>query len=249
MTRVPYTLTGPIGARGTLGLIVLQEDETIEQDFRRFFPAGDIAVYASRIPSGADLTPETLSAMEAALPRAAGLFPSMLEFDAIAYACTSGATVIGTDRVAALILGAAKVRAVTDPLTATMAALSHVGARRIALVSPYVAEVSDSMRAVLARHSVETVTFASFEEQVEARVARIAPASIRDAAMRIGQGPEADAVFLSCTNLQTLDIIDDLEAALGKPVISSNQALAWHMARIAGIGAVPQGCGRLMATG
>ena len=59
-------------------------------------------------------------------------------------------------------------------------------------------------------------------------MARIAPASIKAAARAAAKG--AQAVFLSCTNLRTLDIIDDLEAELGLPVISSNQVLAWHMA-------------------
>ena len=60
-------------------------------------------------------------------------------------------------------------------------------------------------------------------------MARIAPASIHSAALAVGQSEEVDAVFLSCTNLRTLDIIDDLEAVLQKPVLSSNQALAWDM--------------------
>lgn len=249
MTRAPYRLVGPIGARGVLGLIVLQEDETIEQDFRRLFPHGDVALYVNRIPSGADLTPETLAAMEASLPQAAALFPSGLEFDTIAYACTSGATVIGTDRVADLVRGVAKVRAVTDPLSATLAAMAAVGAGRIAMLSPYVAAVSASMRDRLAMHGVRTVRFASFEQQQEAVVARIDPASIRAAVLDLAGEGGAEAIFLACTNLRTLDIIEDLESETGLPVIASNQALAWHMARLAGAGMPRAACGRLMRMG
>jgi maleate isomerase len=85
----------------------------------------------------------------------------------------------------------------------------------------------------------------SFGEELEARVARIDPKSIQAAALEIGRDPEVDAVFLSCTNLRTMDIIDALEDELGKPVVSSNQALAWHMAQLAGLTAGPNAPGKL----
>ncbi len=89
MPGLPYTLTGLIGAAASLGLIVLQADEVIEQDFRRLFSAARAAVHVTRIPSGADLTAETLAAMEAALPEAARLLPPSIDFTAGGYACTS----------------------------------------------------------------------------------------------------------------------------------------------------------------
>ncbi len=249
MTRLPYDLTGPIGARASLGLVVLQSDEVIEQDFRRLFPVGDTALYVTRIPSGADVTGATLAAMETALPAATALLPPSVDFAAIGYACTSGATVIGPTRVADLVRGAAKVAAVTDPLSATLTAFAALGCRRIGLVSPYVAEVSDALRAALTAHGLEIGAFGSFEEKEEARVARIAPASIRAAALAIGSPDEVDAVFLSCTNLRTLPIIADLEAELQKPIVSSNQALAWQMARLASLEPLDPAFGRLMTQG
>ncbi len=248
MEKLAYSLTGPIGARASIGLIVLQADEVIEQDFRRLFPAGDVAVYTTRIPSGADLTGETLAAMEAALPAATALLPPSVDFGAVGYACTSGATVIGPQKVAALVSGAVRTRAVTDPLTAVLAACRALEVRRIGLVSPYVAEVSGALRGALVDGGFEITAFGSFEEQVEARVARIAPDAIRAAALAIGARPEVEAVFLSCTNLRTLDIIEDLEAELGKPVLASNQVLAWHMARLAGIEDAGRKVGRLMTS-
>jgi maleate isomerase len=247
MARLAYTLTGPIGAQARLGLVVLQADEIIEQDFRRLFPTGDVAVYVTRIPSGADLTPETLAAMATALPEAARLFPPSVAFDVVGYACTSGATVIGPARVAALVQGAVRATAVTEPLSAAVAAFRGLGVRRIGLISPYVAEVSVALRAELAAAGLEVVAFASFEEKVEARVARIAPSSIRDAAVAIGEQQAVEAIFLSCTNLRALGVIDAIERELGKPVIGSNQALAWQMARLADVGPLDRAYGRLMA--
>jgi len=65
MKSMSFDTTGPIGTQGTLGLIVLRADETLEQDFRRLFASGDTALYITRIPSGDELTTDTIAAMEA----------------------------------------------------------------------------------------------------------------------------------------------------------------------------------------
>ncbi len=246
MTSFPYRLVGPIGTEATLGLIVLQADETIEQDFRRLFPHPEVALYVSRIPSGAEITPDTIAEMEAELPRAASLFPRSAEIDVTGYACTSGTTLIGADKVAGLVAANVKTKAVTDPLTAAVTAFEALGVGALAIVSPYVASVADAMRGAFEARGFAVPATLSFGEQVEARVARIDPASIREAALQVGARPGVEAVFLSCTNLRTLDIIDGLEESLGCPVVSSNQALAWHMARLAGASGSPEAPGRLL---
>jgi maleate isomerase len=229
-----FRLTGPIGSRAVLGLIVLQSDETLEPDMQRIFAAQDIAVYVSRVPSGIEVTPDTLAAMEAELPRAAGLFPPSLQFDTIAYGCTSGATVIGPERVARAVRSAADVAQVTNPLSAVIAGLTALGTPRIGLLSPYIASVTTPMEAAFAVQDITVAQSVTFDESEDAKVARIDPESIYEAALEAGRG-DVQAVFLSCTNLRTLDIIPRLEDTLGKPVVSSNQALAWHMARLSGI--------------
>lgn len=249
MTAFPYALTGPIGSKATLGLIVLQVDETIEQDFRRLFAGPEIALYVSRIPSGADLNPDTIAQMETALPQAAGLLPPAASFDAVGYGCTSGTTLIGADRVAALVKSAARTRHVADPLTAALAAMRGLGAGAVGIVSPYIDSVAQPIRAAFERAGFAVPATLSFGEAVEARVARIDPASIRAAALAVGAEAGVEAVFLSCTNLRTLDILDDLEQALGLPVVSSNQALAWQMMLQAGLAPPPHAPGRLFRQG
>ncbi|WP_300034751.1 aspartate/glutamate racemase family protein [uncultured Roseobacter sp.] len=245
MENFPYQLTGPIGTGATLGLVVLQTDETVEQDFRRLFRADDTALYVTRIPSGADVTPDTLRAMQKALPEATRLLPAAAEFDCVSYCCTSGATLIGPDNVARIVRENASVRAVTDPLTASRAACKAVGAEKLAIVSPYIAAVAAPISDAFSEAGFKVTGALSFGEEIEARVARIDPASIHTAALSAGESSDCDAVFLSCTNLRTLDIIDDLEERLGKPVISSNQALAWHTAGLAGGTALDHPPGRL----
>ena len=80
---------------------------------------------------------------------------------------------------------------------------------------------------------------------MDARVARIDPSSLVEAARVLAERSDMDAVFLSCTNLQTLDVIEGLEAELNLPVLSSNQVLGWHMAQLAGVDVT--GHGRLFA--
>lgn len=246
MNHFPYDLTGPIGSAATLGLIVLQSDETVEQDIRRLFAGPDVALHFTRIPSGADVTPETLAEMERDLPRAASLLPPSARFGSVGYACTSGSTMIGPERVSDLIRGACHTQATTNPLTAARAALRALGVTRLGVVSPYVASVAEPVRRALSETGVETPVTLSFGEATEARVARISPASIRAAALDLGGRGGLDGIFLSCTNLRTLDVIDSIEAELDLPVLSSNQVLAWHMAAQAGLPL--SGPGRLFQT-
>ncbi|MDH5799136.1 MAG: Asp/Glu racemase [Paracoccaceae bacterium] len=229
MSHVPYTLDADDPAAPPLGLIVLSADETIEPEFRRYFADHPSPVYVSRIPSGLEVTPTTLAAMEAALPAAADLLPKGLRYRAVGYACTSASSVIGSDRVADMIRQTCATDAVTDPIRATAAEARSLGISRLALLSPYVEEVNEPLRTAFGEIGLEMDHFASFGEAEESRVVRISKGSIVDAAISLGRDPSVEGVFLSCTNLRTIDAIPVIEAAIGKPVLSSNRSLAWHL--------------------
>lgn len=246
MTAFAYDLTGPIGTAGTIGLIVLQVDETLEQDMRRLFPDPATAIYVNRIPSGADLNPDTIAEMEQALPDAARLLPGAAAFDAVAYACTSGTTLIGADRVRDLVKASCNTKQVCDPLTAVLDALAHLDLGRVSILSPYISSVAEPIRAAFERAGHTVPASLSFGEEQEARVARIAPASIARAARHLAGEARTDAIFLSCTNLRTLDVIDDLEAELGIPILSSNQVLGWALGRAMPVSSPGKGPGRLL---
>ncbi len=229
-----------------LGLIALQSDETIEADMRRLLP--DYAeLLVSRVPSNEEVSSDTLAAMEAHLARSAALFPRGAEFDAIGYGCTSGTAQIGAEAVAGEIRAAVSTKAVTEPLSSLVAACEHLRLRRLALLSPYVAQVSEKLRSALGQSDIDTPVFGSFDVAEEATVVRIAPQSIMEAALRLMEDAEVDALFLSCTNLRALDVIAPLEARLQKPVLSSNQVLAWHMMQLSRCTAPKQATGSLFA--
>ena len=227
-----------------MGLVVLQQDESIEPDIRRL--VGDQAeILVTRVPSGDEVTPETLAAMEDHLEGAAVLLPSAARFSVIGYACTSGAAQIGPARVASILQQTTGAPQASDPTSALIAACRAMGITRLGLLSPYVPEVSARIQTVLGDAGIETPVFGSFNVAEEARVVRIDAASIRDAAVQLAQDGGIEAVFMSCTNLRTLDLIAPLEAELGLPVLSSNQVLAWHMSRLAGTELAPGDWGKL----
>ncbi|NQU56913.1 MAG: Asp/Glu racemase [Rhodospirillales bacterium] len=235
-----------LGARATLGLIVLETDETIEPEFKWMIDLDDVCLYHSRVPSDAEVTPETLARMEAEIPRAVSLLPSNAPLSVIGYACTSGATIIGEDNIARAINSVRPGIATSNPISAAKAALGVLGVKRIGFVTPYVADVSLAMRENLERSGFEISAFSSFEQGEEKIVTRISPASVLEAVLATGAGEDCDGVFVSCTNLRVGGIIEEAEKRLGKPVISSNQALAWHMLRLAGIDDSIVGKGRLL---
>ncbi len=242
---LPFETDHGIGHRAALGLIVLQSDETIEVEFREFTGLDGVSLLQSRIQSGSEVTTETLARMEAEIPASVGLLPQAASFDVIGYACTSGATIIGEEKVTAAIQRAKPGVAATNPLTAVKAAFRALGVTRIGFVTPYIAGVSAAMRRNLEASNFHIATFGSFEQSDEHTVARIASSSVLQAILHIGGAHDCEAVFASCTNLRTVDVIEEAEAKLGKPVISSNQALAWHMLRLAGISDKPSGFGTL----
>jgi len=228
----PYTRQ--IETRRTLGLIALQSDRTIEDDFRRLIP-GDVSVLASRVPSALDVTLDTLAEMEGALTGAAALFPVGHRFDVVGYGCTSGTAQIGAHVIAERVKAGTDADQVSEPVSALIAACRMLGLRRIAILSPYVASVSDRLRYVLRAADIETPTFDSFDEANEAAVTQIDAESISAAALSVMHGAQVDGLFLSCTNLRTLDVIAPLQDQLGLPVLSSNLVLAWHMLRLSGL--------------
>jgi maleate isomerase len=185
--------------------------------------------------------------MAAELPAAASLLPNSFTYQAVGYGCTSGTAVIGADQISLLVQQGCTTTAVSNPLTALIAGCKELGIQRLAFLSPYLESVSDHLRARIHEAGIETPIFGTFNEEVEANVVRISADAIIKAAVQLGQQSECDGIFLSCTNLRTLDVIADIEKRINKPVLSSNQVLAWHLAKLAGVSLPHHGYGRLIS--
>ncbi|WP_187430845.1 Maleate isomerase [Roseobacter fucihabitans] len=229
--QFPYVLDTK--KRPQLGLIVLQSDVTLEDDMRQLLPAS-VSLHVSRVPSAQTVTAETLAQMEDHLAAAAGLFPRGLCFDMLGYGCTSGTAQIGASRIAQCLRQGTQARQVSEPLSALVTVCGALDVTRIAFLSPYIESVSNTLRETLAAHGIQTPAFGSFCEEQEARVAQIDSASIYDATCRLAEETNVQAVFLSCTNLRTLEVIPQLSRSTGLPILSSNLVLAWHMLQATG---------------
>ncbi|MCM2562403.1 Asp/Glu racemase [Lutimaribacter sp. EGI FJ00015] len=242
----PYELDHGFGDGLRLGLIVLSTDESLENEARTVLAGRPLSLLHARIPAEADVTPEKLAMMAEQMTATAERLPRGL--DVIGYGCTSASTIIGPDRVAALIRKAHPGVKVSTPITAVTAALKALGVGRVGYGSPYVKTVTAPMRAYLAEQGIDTVAEASFDQGDDYTVARITEDSTRNMLNKLAENDAADGFFASCTNLRTFGIIDTVEAETGRPVVSSNQAMLWHMLQLAGVDARGWGPGRLFQT-
>lgn len=232
MTALPYELTPDVPESAPMGLIVLSVDETLELEFRQDFATSPASIYVSRIHSATEVSTESLGAMDSQLAAAADLLPKTRHYPVVAYGCTSASAVIGSDRIEQIVKSTCDVAMVTNPLRAAIAQAEAAQVSRFALLSPYVEEVNVPLRAAFAKAGLTTDVFGTFAEPSEAKVARISDASILDAALRLGADPNVEALFLSCTNLRTRQVLPQIRERLKKPVFSSNQCLSWHMQQV-----------------
>ena len=157
-----------------------------------------------------------------------------IEPDVVAYACTSGSFVNGLEGERALreaMEAAGAARTVTTS-GALLEALTALGVRRVALGTPYVAELGALLAAFVAEAGFEPVSLANLD--LDGGIADLATSDVERLAAA-AHVPGAQAIFLSCTNLPTVGVLAGLEARYGMPVLSANQVTMWAAARAAGI--------------
>jgi maleate isomerase len=225
--------------------VVAPFDFALDRELWRWAP-DDVSLYLTRLPFFT--TPVTVEMAVAigdrrALRRATRdvLTPRP---GVVTFACTSGSFVGGATgeyvlRRTMLEAGAPTVSTTSGAL---VEALQLLGIRRLAVATPYIDAVTDRLASFLGEHEVETVA-----RQGLGLLGNIWRVSY-DEVVRIVRAvdrPDADALFISCTNLPTYDVIDPLEHALGKPVVTANQVTMWAALRAIGRAAV--GGGALLA--
>jgi len=243
--KMSYELSDDRAA--AMGLIVLKTDELIEYELGKLFLGLGLRVHQTRIESAPDVRPETLATMADGMTAAATLIPRDADIRAIGYGCTSGATIIGEQKVTDLVQVAHPKMPVTNPLSALKAACKALNIKRLGVVSPYVENVTDALCAAVEAEGVSISAVGAFNQSDDQTVARISPRSTLAGYLEVGAGA-CDAVFASCTNLRAMEVIAEAEAALKKPVLCSNQVLGWHMLRLSGNESQPSGYGKLFET-
>ena len=227
--KFDFYLSSDENSPSPMGLVVLQVDETIEGEFREAFGTSKNQIFVTRIPSGLEVTAESLISMERHIKAAAKLLPQSREFSVIGYGCTSASAIIGSEKISELIKSGCHTRKVTNPLLAATEYAKHIKVSKLALLSPYIEEVNTPLRKAFGNNGLSTEVFGTFGEGKEEKVARISESSTIEAAITLGQNESVEAVFISCTNLRTFNCLGKIANEINKPVFSSNQSLAWHM--------------------
>jgi maleate cis-trans isomerase len=120
-------------------------------------------------------------------------------------------------------------------------ALRALGAARVSLASPYAPWLNERLRQYLTAAGFEVLAMQGLNTQAHAAVT---PERIEALVMEVDR-PEAQAIFISCSNFPTLGLIESLERKLAKPVVASNQASMWKMLRLMGDRRALPGAGRL----
>lgn len=127
---------------------------------------------------------------------------------------------------------------------AVIQALAHLGARRVALATPYSEEATLRSKAHLEAHGLSVVSWGRLEEVKN--IYDETPQRAYALARRVDV-PEAQAVFISGVGMPSIDVLDKLERDLGKPVLSSASAMMWNALRVAKVGASIAGYGSLLS--
>lgn len=230
-----------------VGLIIPSSNRMVEQEMVRRFPPGVQPHVARLRMTGGYHVP--LAQLLPRISEAAGTLADA-KCDAIAFHCTATAMESGSAGETAILdaLRAGAHDRVTTTAGAVRRALDALGARRLVLVTPYGDETT--------AHEVTFLHDAGYEVLRAVATDRggsdaycSTPSSFWYDAVRAAAHAEADAYFLSCANIVCFDRIESLEHELGRPVVTSNQAVIWDALRIAGATEAPAGLGRLFATG
>ncbi|MEZ5926768.1 MAG: aspartate/glutamate racemase family protein [Hyphomicrobiaceae bacterium] len=244
--KLEATFGGGPGAGWSYGFIGLATDRACEHDVRAFLPDDEtVELFGVRVPMATVATNETLAALSDHVGEAARNIMPWGRLDAIGFGCTSGSVAVGTSLLARKINAEKPGVPVVNPVDGAIEALRLLGASRIALLTPYQAGPSALIENYFGESGLEAVTKASFFLDGDPDMNRVSAECLIEAGAQLGSHRQAEALFISCTGLVTHKVIAPLEARLGKPVVTSNQALTWGMLRAAGDRRPLKGRGRL----
>lgn len=233
-----------------IGIVGPAGNMALEAELPRHLPPGFAINHArAQRPGGTDLTAESLREMGRNAVAAAGTLVRVAP-EIILYACTSGSFVDGPgseDAVATEIEDLTGVPALTTS-RAVLRALAHLGARSVYLVTPYPDAINRAEIAFLEGAGMSVVGCDAHVCDTARPIGAVDSLETRDLVLaNLDRARAADAVFLSCTNLLTYDIIPELEHILDRPVVSSNLCSLWGALTAIGAPLAGAGCGRLFA--
>ena len=213
-------------ANPRIGLITLGSDFRIEKDFNNLIYGRDIDLYVNRIHCYNPLTNEMLAKMADDITDVTKDILPDQKIDCVAYGCTSGTIAAGYDVIEKNIKLAKPEAKVTTPITAAVKALNTLGIKKISIFTPYTKTINDSVVGYFNKENIIINSLTYFDIDSDLDIGKVDENYLFDVLSKIDLS-ESDALFVSCTALPVLSIIDKLEKKLNKVVLSSNQTLIW----------------------
>ena len=209
-----------------IGLITLGSDFRIEKDFNNIIYGRDIDLYVNRIHCYNPLTNETLAKMSDDITNVTKDILPDQKIDCIAYGCTSGTVAAGYDTIKSKVNLAKPEAKVTTPITAAVKAINKLGIKKISIFTPYTKTINDSVVKYFKDQNIIINSLTYFDIDSDLDIGKVDENYLFDVLSKIDL-EDSDALFVSCTALPVLSIIDKLEKKINKTVLSSNQTLIW----------------------
>ena len=227
-----------------IGVITLSTDFTIEQDFRKICHGLPLDLFFNRIPFINPLTHENYLKMGNHIPEVSNQILPGQKIDVVAYGCTSGTIAIGEDHIERQVQKSKPNTKVTTPITAAIIAFKKLKLNNIAVLTPYPKDVNLTVFNYLISNKIQIDSFSSFNLSYDSEIAQVSLDSIMDGISNINL-KKVDGLFVSCTALKIMDILEDVEKKFNTTVISSNQAIIWDCFRIIDMDTNISGYGKL----
>ena len=227
-----------------VGLIALATDFRIEKDFISIIKDQSIDFFVNRIHCYFPLTSENLKKMSNSITEISDDILPNEKLDCVVYGCTSGTITSGYSSIKKKINLAKPDAKVTTPSTAAVNALKRLGLKRISIFTPYSKVLNDEVVDYFKKENFEITTNSYFDISNDLDIGKVDENYLYDTLCEMDLG-EAEGLFISCTALPALSIIDKLEKKLNKVVLSSNQVLIWDTLQSIGKRDRIEGFGRL----
>ena len=228
-----------------IGLLALSTDLTIEKDFYSICNKLPLDVFVNRIHNENPLTKENLIKMHNQIePVTEKILPGQ-KINTVAYGCTSGTIAIGEDKVKEKVQLAKPDCYVTTPITSAIKAFKEMNVKKIALFTPYPESVNKTILEYFNRKNINIISFSTFNIDLDEDIASVDPKYLSETLIKLDMN-DADALFISCTALPALEILDEVEKKIDRIVFSSNQTLIWDTLRSIGYKSPVKGYGKLL---
>ena len=209
-----------------IGLIALASDFIIEKDFADVIKDKDIDFFVNRIKTYDPLTKENLIKMSEDLTNVTNDILPNEKIDCVVYGCTSGTIASGYKTIEKKIKNAKPSSKVTTPSTAAIAALKKLNIKKISIFTPYPQKLNNQVVSFFKDEKFQVTSNSYLDIDSDSDIWKVDPDFLYEVLTNMDHG-DADAVFISCTALPVLQIIQKLEKNLNKFVLSSNQVLIW----------------------